>query len=457
VKDILLIFESRRINRLNAIMFTALNLSLMAGNFLLGQMSFPLFLALASTLAIAWVVLLLPFAQIVKCLVIPLLPCLATFALAWTGGGRSWFSLTVFGSFVMGALYFKPFIIVFDFAFVNLLFAASLAAGGSLVGPGAGFNDNLNHLFRMDLLAAILFFGTKWGSDAAQAALRLSERSEAADRDLRELNATLEAKVEERTRELEQLVADLRAAQEQLIDAEKQASLGNLVAGVAHEVNTPLGVCITAVTRMKGDNTAFHRAIAENRLTREGLADHVNATTESLDILSFNLFRAAEIIKSFKEIAVNQSSEVMATFCLDDYIRTILTSLKHELKNRKTEIAINFERFSVNSYPGAFSHVITNFIMNTLVHGYDQWERVRIEFDARREDGHLVFTYTDHGKGIPPEIIKRIFDPFFTTRRGAGGSGLGLFIVYNVVKDKLGGSISCDSVLGEYTTFTIRI
>jgi signal transduction histidine kinase len=183
----------------------------------------------------------------------------------------------------------------------------------------------------------------------------------------------------------------------------------------------------------------------------------VNAATESLDIIAFNLFRAAEIIRSFKEIAVNQSSEVMASFCLDEYIRTILTSLKHELKNRKAEINVNFEGFTVNSYPGAFSHLITNLIMNTLVHGYDQWERVRIDFDARREDGHLVFTYTDHGKGIPPEIIKRIFDPFFTTRRGAGGSGLGLFIVYNVVRDKLGGSIACESVLGDHTTFTIRI
>jgi signal transduction histidine kinase len=438
-------------------MFTALNLSLVAGNWLFGQMSIPLFLALASTLVIAWIILLLPFAQIVKCLLIPLLPCLATFALAWYGGGRSWFSLTVFGTFVMGALYFKPAIIVFDFAFVNLLFAASLAAGRSLVGQEGGLADNLNHLLRMDLLAAILFFGTKWGSGAARTAIEMSERSEAVDRDLRELNATLEAKVDERTRELEQLVADLRAAQEQLIDAEKQASLGNLVAGVAHEVNTPLGVCITAVTRMKGDNAAFRKAIAENRLTREGLADQVNAATESLDIIAFNLFRAAEIIRSFKEIAVNQSSEVMASFCLDEYIRTILTSLKHELKNRKAEININFEGFTVNSYPGAFSHLITNLIMNTLIHGYDQWERVRIDFDARREDGHLVFTYTDHGKGIPPEIIKRIFDPFFTTRRGAGGSGLGLFIVYNVVRDKLGGSIACESVLGDHTTFTIRI
>ena len=457
MQDITTIFGAPRINRLNALVFTGVDLSIMLSYLGMGQLTPTLLIILSSMLVVAWAVLLLPVSQLAKCLIIPVLPSLATFVLVLLGEGRSFFSLSILGSVVMSALYFRPTIILVQIVVINGLFLGFVFAGYSLIGLEMDRGENFNHLIRMDLLAIILFIGTKWSSHSARTALEMSRRSDEADRNLKELNATLEAKVEERTRELEELVADLREAQEQLIISEKQASLGGLVAGVSHEVNTPLGVCITAITKMKSENEAFVKDLLGNTLTKTGLANFVNLQGESLDIVTFNLFRAAEIIRSFKEIAVNQSSEVMVEFCLDDYIRTILTSLKHELKNRQADIAINFEQFTVNSYPGAFSHIITNLIMNTLVHGYDPHERVEIAFDARREHDHLIFQYTDHGKGIPPEIIQKIFDPFFTTRRGSGGSGLGLNIVYNMVRDKLHGTISCDSILGEYTTFTIRI
>jgi signal transduction histidine kinase len=435
VKDIALIFDGRRINRLNIIMLGAMTAAVAANALLLGQFGPPLAAALAVTLAFGLAVLALPLAQPAKSLLIPLAPALAVSLLVAFDGGRSWYHLAMLGTVAMGTLYFRPRIVLAGGAVVNTALLVFWLAGVSVAGPAAGPADNLNHLLQLDLIAAIMYLATKWGSEHASRADGLARQATGADRELRELNATLESKVAERTRELAKMIEDLQAAQHQLIISEKQASLGALVAGVAHEVNTPLGVCITAITKMKGDQETFLAALADNTLTRGELARHANSGNENIDIISLNLIRAAEIIRSFKEIAVDQGSEVMVEFCLDDYIRTILTS-----------------------YPGAFSHIITNFIMNTLMHAYDQRASMRIDFDARREaDGTVVFDFTDHGKGIPPEILTRIFDPFFTTRRGTGGSGLGLNIVYNTVREKLRGSIVCTSVPGEFTTFTIRL
>lgn len=266
---------------------------------------------------------------------------------------------------------------------------------------------------------------------------------------------TLETRVEERTHALAQSLEELKTAQNQLIQSEKQASLGNLVAGVAHEVNTPLGICITAVSRLKSDQSKLLESLKTNTLTQKGLAEFANDSLESADIINLNLNRAADIVRSFKEIAVNQGSEIQTRFCLDEYLRTIFTSLKHELKLRPYEIEIGMNNFILNSYPGAFSHIVTNLVMNTLIHGYEPKDAVKISLHASRNGSEVTFTYTDHGKGIPADALPRIFDPFFTTRRGIGGSGLGLSISYNLVRELLKGDIRCTSEPGIYTSFTI--
>lgn len=270
---------------------------------------------------------------------------------------------------------------------------------------------------------------------------------------------------EERKRELdgarslaEQSLATLQQAQKHLVQSEKMAALGGLVAGIAHEINTPVGVSITAATHLQEkvkDLTTEYRA---NTLKRGQLGSFIETATETLEITMANLTRAAELVASFKQVAVDQSSEDHRRFNLKAYLNEILLSLKHEYKRTKHTIEVmGAEDVEIDSYPGAFSQVITNLLMNSLIHAYEPDSSGCIRLDIRRENGSALLIYSDDGKGIPPENMGRIFEPFFTTRRGRGGSGLGMHIVYNLVTTKLNGSIVCTSEVGRGTTFALTI
>lgn len=293
--------------------------------------------------------------------------------------------------------------------------------------------------------------------------LNITERK-AAEQEIVEMNRNLEQRIKERTsdlaeanEELQGTLENLRQTQDQLVEAEKMASLGGLVAGVAHEVNTPIGIGVTAASHLKEGVEELRGKYDRGDIKRADLEQHLAVAEQSSAIVLSNLARASDLIRSFKQVAVDQSSEEERRFDLREYLDEIVISLRPNLKKAKHEVAIDCEAgLVVETYPGAVSQVVTNLIMNAITHAYDEGEsgKMRITADDNG-DGTIALTFSDDGKGIPEENLAKIFDPFFTTRRGSGGSGLGLNIVYNLVTQKLGGTIGCESETGEGTTFRI--
>ncbi len=270
------------------------------------------------------------------------------------------------------------------------------------------------------------------------------------------LNADLEEKVFDRTKELKTSLDNLKLTQQQLVEQEKMASLGELVAGVAHEINTPIGVCITAVSHLGESIVIIGKAFKDGSLTKKQFSDMISVITESADIVDSNLRRAADLVKAFKSVAVDQSSAEPRHFVLEDYVHDILTSLRPKLKRTHHEINIDIES-SVELYcdPGLISQIITNLIMNSLHHAFKANEVGHINISGHTQGKELHLSYSDDGQGIEPEILSRLFDPFVTTKRGQGGSGLGTHIIYNLVTQGLGGRIRCASELGQGVRFDI--
>ncbi|PKM96430.1 MAG: hypothetical protein CVU84_01590 [Firmicutes bacterium HGW-Firmicutes-1] len=259
-------------------------------------------------------------------------------------------------------------------------------------------------------------------------------------------------------KELENTIKNLTKTQEKLVEAEKLASLANLVAGVAHEINTPVGVSITSISYMKLECDKLFERLDEGNISKQELMAFVDTVIETSEIIEHNLFRATDLISSFKLVAVNQTKSRLDTFNLKDYIKTILLSLKHELKKYKHKVNINGPSdLIITSYPGAISQILTNLLMNTVIHGYELKDEVVIDIAFSTEADKVNLIYTDHGKGILPEDLGNIFEPFYTTNKANGGTGLGLNIVYNMITQKLMGSIDCDSVPNKYTSFSICI
>lgn len=274
-----------------------------------------------------------------------------------------------------------------------------------------------------------------------------------AENEIKRLYEELEQRVEQRT-------AELKNAMSQLVEQEKMASLGGIVSGVAHEINTPLGISVTIASYLKKLSDELAEAVTSGTLSKSKLKDFMHQNNESYEILQTNLTRAADLVNSFKKISVNQSSEDRVSFYVKEYLEMILLSLKHEYKNKGYQIEISCpDKLEVFSYPGVFSQILTNFLMNSFIHGFKNSNegQVSILVSNNIETDSLCIDYRDNGKGIKREHLEHIFDPFFTTNRANGGSGLGLYIVYNLVTQKLGGSIQCSSVVGEGTAFKIVI
>jgi signal transduction histidine kinase len=265
------------------------------------------------------------------------------------------------------------------------------------------------------------------------------------------------AQLVERTGQLSQALDHLQATQSQLVEAEKMAALGQLVAGVAHEINTPVGVGVTAASLLEDKTAAFREIYKSGQMKRTDLEKYLDMAEQSSSMVLRNLQRAAELIQSFKQVAVDQSSEERREFRVKPYLEEILLSLHPQLKKTQLIITINGdEKLTLDSYPGAFAQIVTNLVMNSLIHAYEPQEAGQLTFDFKQNSNHFIFEYNDDGKGIPQENLAKIFDPFFTTKRGQGGSGLGLHIIYNLVTQKLGGTIRCESEVGRGTRFVIE-
>ncbi|MGL5256866.1 MAG: sensor histidine kinase [Proteocatella sp.] len=244
----------------------------------------------------------------------------------------------------------------------------------------------------------------------------------------------------------------------ELVEKEKMASLGNLVAGISHEINTPLGIAISAVSFLENIQENFLEKVQNQTLTKKELLNHLEKIDETTFILTSNLNRASELVKSFKAISINQNIDDIVLLNLKNYLDTIFVSLKHEYKNKGHIIEIECdENLMLYTRPGAISQIITNLFMNSLIHGFEEGESGIIHIIVKEEVDTISIIYEDNGKGMTKEVLSRIYEPFFTTNRDNGGSGLGLNIVYNLVKHQLLGSIYAESEVGKFSRFTIKI
>jgi signal transduction histidine kinase len=285
----------------------------------------------------------------------------------------------------------------------------------------------------------------------------LENRNKALERSQRELDRAAE-QLKTKNIALEKTVEDLREAQAQLVEAEKMAALGGLVAGVAHEINTPVGIGVTASSFVQ-DKTQQMRELEEKQeLTADILKNYLQTVAEASHTISTSLGRAVTLVKNFKQVAADQSSETRRRFNLKEYIDTTLHSLGYLLRRTRHTIRnVCPEDLVMDSYPGAFSQIISNLLINSLQHGFEEITEGVIHIEASVDGNHLNLRYADNGRGMENEALRRIFEPFFTTRRGDGGTGLGMHIVYNVVTQTLKGSIHCESSPGAGVIFDIRV
>ncbi|HVT35166.1 MAG TPA: ATP-binding protein [Nevskiaceae bacterium] len=280
------------------------------------------------------------------------------------------------------------------------------------------------------------------------------------DGQLRQARDELAQEVGEKTQantELQAALLRLREAQAQLVQSEKLASLGALVAGVAHEINTPIGIGVTASSTLQARAAQVTQKYKDETLKRSDLEGFIATADESTRIILKNLQRAADLIHSFKQVAVDQTSGERRRFGLKSYIDEVLLSLGPRLKATGHSVLVDCPGDLVlDSYPGALAQILTNFVSNSLMHAFDTGVDGRMEISVRESQGMVELRYADNGRGMPPADLARIFDPFFTTKRGAGGSGLGMHVVYNLVTQLLKGQISVASEPGHGVEFLLR-
>ena len=236
------------------------------------------------------------------------------------------------------------------------------------------------------------------------------------------------------------------------------ASLGELVAGVAHEINTPVGIGVTVASHLKGKSDELMESYEGGKLKKSILDDFVVDTREGVIMLLDNLERAAGLIQSFKQVAVDQSSENLRSINVAEYLKEVVSSLQPKLKRTKHTVKVEgVELCEAMTYPGALAQIVTNLVGNSLLHGFDDSDAgtIRIKLSQPSED-RLEIQYTDDGVGMDEPTLERVFNPFFTTKRGKGGSGLGMHIIYNLVTQSLKGTITCTSSPGEGLTVVMN-
>ncbi|NQZ07402.1 MAG: hybrid sensor histidine kinase/response regulator [Algicola sp.] len=291
---------------------------------------------------------------------------------------------------------------------------------------------------------------------------RVCEIRAKAEEELRVHKDQLEVLVQQRTAALQNSINELTEAQAQLIRSEKMASLGRLVAGIAHELNTPIGICVTSASFLQGKMDALSKVFAEGGMRKKDLANFIDEGPQSTQIILSNLGRACELIDSFKLVAGDVSNDKVRPFKLHVCINRVLRSLAPQTARGEHKVSLEGDReLTIESYPGAISQIITNLVMNSIIHAFDDVVHGHIVIKAVCEKDRVKLTYSDNGKGMGDESTRLIFEPFFTTRRGnggkggSGGTGLGMYIVYNLVTQTLHGDIMCTSEVGKGTEFVI--
>jgi signal transduction histidine kinase len=280
-------------------------------------------------------------------------------------------------------------------------------------------------------------------------------------RELRQENENrqfVEDELRKRNSELATSMDTLQLAKDQLVESERMASLGGLVAGIAHDVNTPLGVSVTATSFLQERVVNLQSAFEEKKLTSSTMSSFLTDAQQTITLLTNNLNRASDLISSFKQVAVDQASEAEREINVRQYLGEVVHSLAPNLKKTQHTIEIHCpDDLIIMCAPGVLAQIFTNMIMNSLIHGFENKIKGTIKIDISRSTNKLIINYQDDGKGLPQDILERHFDAFFTTRRGKGGSGLGTHIMYNLVTQTLKGDIEAFSKVHQGLRYKISI
>ena len=247
--------------------------------------------------------------------------------------------------------------------------------------------------------------------------------------------------------EAERLRGDLRRAQDSLVVAEQMATLGGLMAGVAHEVSTPVGISLTAASHLAEQTEILRGAVAQGRIRKSDFDEYLAVAAEAAQLIQANARRAAELIQGFKQVAVDQTTSERRRFNLKGYLDEVMISLSPRLRQAGHQVSIACsDAIEVDGFPGAISQILTNLVMNSVRHGFEGGQSGALAIVVREIGGDLLeIAYADNGKGIPAAHRERIFEPFFTTRRDDGGTGLGLYIVHAIVTNTLKGALTLEA------------
>lgn len=285
----------------------------------------------------------------------------------------------------------------------------------------------------------------------------LEVRQESLENEVRQ-RRLIESDLREINTRLQESLSALERAQDQLIESEKMASLGGLVAGMTHDVNTPIGISVTAATYIRDQLIEAEDALNNKNLTQAQLKKVFKLSKESLDLLESNLARASDLISSFKQVAVDQTSEAIREINIKQYIHGVIQTLKPRFKPFKPLIEVDCaDDINVRCPAGAVAQIFTNLIINSLIHGFENKQDGEIKIAIAREDSQLIVVYTDNGKGLEKHQLEQLFDPFFTTKVQQGGSGLGTHIIRNLVTQTLNGTIDADSQPGQGLTYRMAL
>lgn len=321
----------------------------------------------------------------------------------------------------------------------KLVIASKRIEDGQLEVPiRAVFNDEVGEL-------AVSLEATR------NALLALVDELENRNKELTESNETLEIRVKERTASLQQALQNLELVQKEIVETEKLASLGRVVAGVAHELNTPIGNALTVITAVEFDLGGLQKEVAQGSVRRTSLDTFMERAAQGIEMATANLKRSAQLISDFKQVAVDQSSDQRRDFSLSEVTREVLNMLLPTLRKSGVELKTEYcTDIICDSYPGRYSQVLTNLLMNAEKHAFEVGApgciTVRTESIS---DSMVRVTVSDNGLGMSDAVRMRIFEPFFTTKMGRGGTGLGMHIVHSIVCRVLGGHVSVDSRPGK--------
>lgn len=308
--------------------------------------------------------------------------------------------------------------------------------------PPITFADVLGHF-------AIFLVGAMMAGAMATTLRRQYDKVNALAIDLQESNANLEDRVVERS-------VQLASMQQKVMDTEKLTSLGAMVAGISHELNTPLGNALTVSTALEAQVHQLKQCVESGQLSRADMTKFLTDAGDMAHLTTQSITRAAELVASFKQVAVDQTSEQRRSFQLDQVIADNIAALRPSVGRSDVEISVNVpDGITCDTYPGPLGQVVTNLVQNALVHGLDGHSQGRVEVLAFVQGNQVHLVVTDNGCGMEPQVFARVFEPFFTTRLGKGGSGLGLALSHRIATSVLGGQLTVRSQLGQGSAFTL--